>query len=251
MLNLLASNTIIAVGNKLLVEAVDGVPPYVYSLVAGGDGGSITATGEYQAPLVNNKGFQDILVTDDNSDTATITISILNHLQLVAEIIQKQLSLDGDQVYIYNQKITVPKDNKMYVAIGVSNMKVIASNMKVIDGVELSYTNSQANLKIDIMSRALEAFNRKEEVVSSLRSVLAQRTQTANMFKIAEVPNSFNDLSGIDGSAIPYRYNVSVNMIYSLRTTKDVDYYDGETALVTPSELNNDGTILDSSEARA
>lgn len=250
MLSLLASNIAIAVGNKLVVEAVDGTPPYVYSLVTGGDGGSITQDGEYQAPLNNALGFQTILVTDDAQATASIDISILNHLQLVADIIQNQLGLNNDQVYIYNQKINIPKDNKMYIAVGVSGFKVIASNMKVIDGVEYSYTNTQASIKIDILSKTLEAYNRKEEVISSLRSVLSQRTQTANMFKIAEIPSSFNDLSGIDGSAIPYRYNVSTNIIYSLRSSRDIDYFDGETAIVTPSELVDDGIILDSAEAR-
>lgn len=136
----------------------------------------------------------------------------------------------------------------MYIAIGIGNTKVIASNMKVIDGVENSYVSAQGSVTINVMSKTLEAFNRKEEVVSSLRSVIAQQVQTQNSFKLGEIPTAFNDLSNIDGSAIPYRYTISVNMLYSTRTVKTVEYYEGENMIINPVEIFTNEVILDTSE---
>lgn len=256
MLKLLSSSNIVALGNKVKLEAIDGLPPYTYSLSNNGDGGFVDANGFYTAPLSNNKGYQVIIVKDADGKKATFKISILSQLQLVCEIIQTCMGLDPKQVYIYNQKINIPPDNKLYIAVGFSNIKVIGSNKKYSDGAndaltETSCVSSQGVLKIDILSRGYDALNRKEEVISSLTSTFSNRIQTANSFKLARIPTAFNDLSQQEGSAIPFRFNINVNMHYMTRTTKLVDSFDGATAMLDLNEVVIDGAILDNSSARS
>jgi hypothetical protein len=217
-------------GSFVQFEATGGVEPYVYSLVAGGDGGSInSSTGLYQAPFSTSKGFQIVRVTDATPVTpqvANFTLNFLNHLQIIADIISTQLGLADDQVYIYNQKFNVPKDNRMYVAIKLGAQKVFGTSSKYIGTQEMNSINMQATVTIDVISRSLEALNRKEEIFVSLVSQRSQQIQNQNAFRIAQVASSFVDLSGIEGAAIPFRFNIAFNILYAKRFLVNVEYFD-------------------------
>ena len=222
MLRLLSNTNIGNEGGSIVFEAVGGTGPYVYSLGTG-IGGTIDSSGIYTVPY--DVGNQEIIVTDSLLETVTRTISVLNPIQTICHIIKTFMELDDDQVYIYNQKVMVPKDYKLYVAVGISSIKPFASK-SVFDGTnEVSTTNVQASISINIMSRGPDALNKKEMVIMSLNSMFSRNIQAAQGFKIAKLPTGFNDLSNIDGSAIPFRFNISVNVLYSIKRVKSADYY--------------------------
>ena len=133
-------------------------------------------------------------------------------------------------MYFYNQKINLPRDQKLYIAVGVLNAKAFGNtNTKDPSGVGLveeQVVNMQNILSVDIMSRSTDAFFRKEEVLMALNSQYSQNQQTANSFYIAKISSSFVNLSDQDGAAIPYRFNISVSMQYALKKSKPVSYYD-------------------------
>jgi hypothetical protein len=225
-LSLAVSSTIMTPGNKIRLEASGGTVPYTYSLAPDGDGGSILTGGYYQASLSLIKGYQTIIVTDNLGATAEKTIYILSQPQLLCQIIKTFMGLSDDQVYLYNQKFDYPKDNRIYVAVKIQTIKPFGSSSKYYGTYEELSTNVMASLSIDIMSKSMEALTRKEEVILALRSQISQRIQVDNSFKVGELPTSFTDLSQIEGSAIPYRFNISVNMHYALMVTKNTDYYE-------------------------
>jgi hypothetical protein len=94
-----------------------------------------------------------------------------------------------------------------------------------------------ATLSIDIISRSTQALLRKEEVLMALNSNYSEYQQEANSFYIGRLPvgAQFVNLSQIDGAAIPYRFNISINMQYFSRRIKPVDYFDefSEVAVTT------------------
>lgn len=155
----------------------------------------------------------------------------MRELKLLCDIIQKELELENGQVYLYDQKINVPADEKLYIAVKIGSATPFGSSRKEASDDELGLVEVQTlhvrqTVDIDILSRGTDARERREEVILALKSTYSQTIQEKNGFHIASIPSGFVDLSGIEGAAIPYRFNVSVNLQYKIAKTKQIAYYD-------------------------
>lgn len=234
MLEIRTISDSIVTGGKLRLDAVGGVAPYSFSLTGDGDGGSIVNSSFYLAPFASNNGFQEIQVTDSNNATAKKTIYLSDYAQVVCNIIKEFMGLEDDQVYVYNEKFIIPKDNRLYVSVGYSGIKTIGNNSNFNDGIESQYITSQAQLNINIMSKNFVILSRKEEVLLALKSSVSQRYQYLNNFRIASVPTTTNDVSGVDGALISYRFNSTINIIYTKFLSRNIDYFDDfEKSIIT------------------
>lgn len=234
------SVTAMAPGFSTAVVGQGGTPPYTYSIIPGGAGGSIIPEGlneaRYTAPLVAPINPAQQLVTlqveDDVGAIATGQILIADPLLLVCEIIQREMSLANGRVYLYDQKIMQPTDNDLYIAVGVLNCKPFGNTntpapaMSGMDSIQS--LNMLATLSLDIISRSTAALRRKEELIMALNSTYANQQQERYSFFIGKLPPGaqFVNLSNIDGAAIPYRFNISVNIQYFSRKVKAIDYFD-------------------------
>jgi hypothetical protein len=234
-LALVKSVTAIGPGLSTSVFGVGGTEPYVYSVVAGGAGGTIDAdTGLYTAPATVNadpaKASDVVMVTDDDAAEATGEILVTSPLGLVAEIIQKEMGLSASHIYFWDQKLFQPKDSGLYVALSVERCKPFANVNKFNDTTNKTeqFLNVMATLGIDIISRSFQAVMRKEEVLLALNSDYARYQQVANSFQIGQLPaaGAFLNLSAIDGAAIPYRFRIAVNILYTFTKTQAVPYFD-------------------------
>lgn len=235
-IGLSSSVSAMAPGLSTSFLASGGTPPYVYSVVPGGAGGSInSSTGLYQAPLTMNPDpalTSDVIrALDSLSAAAQLPVLITNPLGLLCDILQKELGLDANHIYLWDQKIPQPNDSTMYIAVSVLNCKPFANTLEY-DGSgggmnAIQSVNMLATLSIDVISRGPEALDRKEEVLMALASNYSQSQQELNSFYIGNLPpgGQFVNLSNIDGSAIPYRFNISINMQYFVRKVKAVNYY--------------------------
>ncbi len=212
---------------KIQFGALNGVPPYTYQVMPGGAGGTINGSGLYTAPA--SGGIDTVKVTDAALVVAQSTVNVVTPIQLVCKIIRTEMDLDNDQVYLWDQKINIPEDSKLYVAVGVLSVTPFSSNTGTADSAglfEVQTSNWLATLSIDILSRGPEARDRKEEIILALGSFYAQSLQEQNSFYIARISTGFVNLSQDDGAAIPYRFNISVNIQYSVTKTKETPYYD-------------------------
>jgi hypothetical protein len=63
-------------------------------------------------------------------------------------------------------------------------------------------------------------------VLLALGSIYAEQQQELNSFKIGQIPSGFMNLSEIDGSAIPYRFNIVCTIQYFVQKTNPVGYFD-------------------------
>lgn len=243
-LTLTSSMTAMAPNLTTYFLASGGTPPYVYSVIGGGAGGTInSSTGLYTAPVAMNQDpsmTTDVIrVTDGAAATATLPILITNALGLLCEVIQKEMSLASDHIYLWSQKLFQPTDSSLYIAVGVLNCKPFANDVyqdgsgSGMDAVQS--VNMLATISLDVISRSTEALNRKEEVLMALASNYSQSQQNANSFYISKLPvgGQFVNLSNIDGSSIPYRFNISINMQYFVTKVKPVAYFDQATVDVT------------------
>lgn len=228
-LGLIANSRAITLNLTIPFQGTGGLPPYVYSVLPGGVGGTIdSVTGLYTSP--NAYGTDVIQVQDTLGDTFTLSIAILSYIELLCDILQQQLSLANGRVYLFDQKINQPKDFGMFIVVQSISCKPY-SNTFTMDGSGsglqgTQYTNFQATISIDIISRGIEALNRKEEVLMALASYYCESQQELNSFNISLLSNNFINLSGVDGAAIPYRFNISVNLQYAMAKAQDIAYYD-------------------------
>lgn len=210
-----------------------GTPPYVYSVVAGGAGGTINSgSGLYTSPSsVNSTNFSKntdvIKVTDSLNATATSSVMVGTPLELVCDIIQTQMGLSNDRIYLWDQKIKSPSDMGVWVFVAEVGNKCIANNNKFDPTLgQIQSVNMRMTLDINIISRDRSAVNRKEEILMALNSFYSERQQELNNFRVYPVPTGFVNLSNIDGAAIPYRFTITVNVVYNVVKTSSVDYYD-------------------------
>lgn len=216
--------------------ATGGVAPYVFSVVPNGAGGTIDpSSGLYTGPAVVNSdpnfAFDSIVVTDSLLATATAKILVGTAFILLADIIQNQMNLANDQVWIWDQKINIPVDSRLYVALSMPICYPFASgNTSVsVDGGGLNQVqtvNMAATVDVDILSRGPQARDRKEEVILALSSVYAQQQQEANAFTVLKLSEKFLNLNTIDGAAIPYRYKISFQMQYAVTKIQPAQYFD-------------------------
>lgn len=213
---------------------IGGTEPYVYSVVPGGAGGFIDAsTGEYTAPPFFNsdpaKVFDQISVTDASPRTVTTRILVGSPLLLICEIVQREMGLPQDRVYLWDQKLMQPTNSGLYIAVSMPSCKPFSNvNSYASVGGNLQsqqFVNMSAVVDFDIISRGPEARDRKEEIVLAMNSNYAQQQQESNSFYVGKIPVGFINLSDIDGAAIPYRYRISFKLQYAFLKNKNVQYF--------------------------
>jgi len=232
-LSLSANTLAISPGLTSSFLAIGGTGPYSYSVAGGGVGGTINSSGFYTAPSQPSgvsflNGFDTIIVTDALFATASLQILVAGPLFLFCDIIQNQLNLAAGSVYLWDQKINIPIDGGLYVAVSSLNQKAFGSSNSynpTTGLVDTQSVNMQSDLQLDIFSRSTLARDRKEEIVMALDSVYAQQQMAMNSFSIGRLPSQFTNLSSVDGAAILYRYSITVRMQYFVTKTGSVPYY--------------------------
>lgn len=201
-------------------------------------GGSInSSSGLYTAPAafpVNaNAQYDQILVTDSSTPTpltAQASIMVGDPLLLFCDVIQQGLGLSTGRVYLWDQKMPMPTDSGLYVAVSVLTCKAFGNNNSHSSSGGGLNSNQSVNmastLQVDIISRDNSARLQKEGVLLALNSDYSEQQQNANNFYIGKLPPGaqFNNLSSQDGAAIPYRFVISVQIQYLYTATKAVGY---------------------------
>ncbi len=225
-LQILSNSTNVAMGISMPVMGAGGVAPYTYSVLGNG---SITNSGVYSSGYKVGKDV--IRVVDSTGKSAVLDVFVGTPLHLLADIIQRQLGLPAGRVWLWDQKVIMPTDYDMFVVIGESMVKPFgsANYFDAASDSQVISTNCYAEAQIDIYSRGPEARDRKEEVILALASNYAETQQELNNFHIAKLPNSFNNLSVLEydsGTAIPYRFTITVGIQYQVKRISSTQYFD-------------------------
>lgn len=225
-LSLLSNYNYLAYGISIPLQADGGTGPYVFSVVNGSSGGSVSSEGIYTSGFT--AGFDVVQVQDASGDLAFFKVYTGTVFHLLADIIQKQMGLKSGRVYLFDQKIFMPTDDDLFVAISVLRCNTFGSKSQFDPDVnkEVISCNFYADAQIDVISRSTEALLRKEEVVMALTSQYSERQQQLNAFHIGRLPTNFVNLSNVDGAAIPYRFSITCGLQYSTKKIEVGDYFD-------------------------
>lgn len=150
--------------------------------------------------------------------------------QIICDIIQKGMPLSLDQIWVYNQRRAIPEDHRLYVTVGITSIKPYGNNAKqvsTLSGLQEEISTYFAEvISIDLFSYTTEAAERYSEILACLKSTYSQQQQELLGMKIAELPTSINDVSAVEGAAILFRINITLNVLRKYDKIMDSQYYD-------------------------
>lgn len=151
------------------------------------------------------------------------TLCVLKH---VCDIIETELGLAEGQVYLYNQKVNVPPSSGLWVVVGLVSSKAYASK-SLMDpaGNQIQSIHMQSLVSIDAMSQDTSALEQKDSILLALTGDYSENLQVAQGFSIARLPTSIVNLSEVEGAAIPYRFNISTQILHVVTKQKAAPYY--------------------------
>ena len=172
-----------ALGFDCLINlaASGGTAPYTYELLEG-VGGEITALEDgsvnYKAPSqypASQDCLATIKATDNLGDTAEVSMIVGDYLTIVCDILARELGLENNRVFLFNQKYEWPKDEKMFIEVGMGTSQTISDipTYQDIGGkyYEIQTISMATPLEINIYSRGNEAVMRHPEIPMALNSV--------------------------------------------------------------------------------
>lgn len=175
--------------------------------------------------------------------------------QIIVDILVNELSLSDQDVWVDNTNVDIDQGGDLKIAVGLVSSQVMSSvsqietrAVPVVDSVfEVQTVRLQEQIQIDVMSKGVEALQRRWEVVAALTSIYAQQKQEENTFKIGKIPNSFVSTSAAEGSSQLARYTLSFSCLTWYSKEKSISanckrYYDKFPTRVDDKDTIGTGT---------
>ena len=151
-------------------------------------------------------------------------------LKTVCDILKVGMNLENDQIWIYNQKVDIPNDKRLYVVVSLKNETVIGNNIeaKTENGIydETIWSNIVSDIGIEVFSYNVNALNRRYEVLSSMRSTYSVQKQEELNFNIGRRPVAFFDTSFMSPAAKLYSFYFEYKITHVENSARPIDYYD-------------------------
>lgn len=153
--------------------------------------------------------------------------------QIIVNIIATELGLGADNVWVRNQTRKIPTGSDLFVVVGMTDSRPIASQSYVKDIGEVTYEIQRVQtwdrIQIDIFSRDNSAITRRWEIMTALKSIYSQQKQEENSFKIFPIPTGFINTSSAEGGSNINRFTLTVSCAVWFEKRKVLsggDYFD-------------------------
>ena len=151
-------------------------------------------------------------------------------IKAICKILQKQLQLSDNQIWIYNQKRDIPNDFGIYYVVQYNGQRIIGNIRREIATdaglMEYQSVHSLAVFSVDVFSRDPRARDARDQAIMALNSTYSQQVQEANGFQIARNSFQVTNTSEVEGVAELNRYSISFNVTYMTESSNSIDYFD-------------------------
>lgn len=172
--------------------------------------------------------------------------------QVIIDILNEEMKMPANAVWLREQNRTIPNDNGLYIAVGLVSAQTMGNTTEMQTLLnpdtgesaqyEINTVQQQESIQIDIFSNAIDpatgnptslAMLRNWEIIAALQSFYSQSLQEKNNFKIFRIPRSFIDTSSAEGGSMLQRFSITIMAFVWYRKQKlSGNYYDDFTVRV-------------------
>lgn len=131
---------------------------------------------------------------------------------------------------------------ELYVTVGCVDFLPISSKSQYNpdEDTEVQTVYGRASVQIDILSRSLEARQRRAELLMALNSFYSKEIQDKYQFRIFELPSRFINTSSLEGGSEINRFSLIIRAMISQDKVKSSTYYDTFNATIISQEQQDD-----------
>lgn len=151
-------------------------------------------------------------------------------IKSICKILQVQLGLTDEQIWIYNQKRNIPNDFGAYYVVSYLGQRIIGNIRKEVateNGLmEYQSVHSLAEFRLDLFSRNPKVRDMRDQAIMALNSTYSQQVQESEGFQIGRNSFQVTNTSEVEGVAELSRYSISFNVTYMSETSRSIDYFD-------------------------
>jgi hypothetical protein len=148
---------------------------------------------------------------------------------IIRDIIQKELGLSDNNIWISSQNKVIPNDSEeLFAIVGLSDAVPMSNNSRVDFSDEpavpqqIQELQVRENIQVEILSRNDLAFRQRWLVLSALTSTYAKQVQEENSFKLGRISTSFVNTSETDGAEQLNRFSIVIPCIVWYRNIVEV-----------------------------
>lgn len=154
-------------------------------------------------------------------------------LVVVGEILQHELGLTPNRIFLYNSTRELPKDGELYLVLEIQGRPPYAVKHEyktlTINNVqkycEVTTMNVQETIFVSCVSKDNSARLRAYEVQLSMNSDYAIQQMFKYGFHISQI-SGVNDASALEASSRLNRYDCQITLLTAYEKVNPVEYYD-------------------------
>lgn len=150
-------------------------------------------------------------------------------LDVIQQILVKQMNIPASRVFAYNSNIELPKDTDLFIPLFYTERRPISNNAKMVSteaGIEEHQnTNMVEDVIISLMSVDTSARDRVQDVFMALRSYYSQDLQAKNKLHISTIGEAY-DKSFLEETSMLNRFDIKIRIFRAYEKINIVDYYD-------------------------
>lgn len=168
--------------------------------------------------------------------------------EYIVDIIRTEMGLNQQNIWIHSQNRKIPPQSmELYVTVGCVDFLPISSKSQYNpdEDTEVQTVYGRASVQIDILSRSLEARQRRAELLMALNSFYSKEIQDRYQFRIFELPSRFMNTSSLEGGSEINRFTLVIRAMISEDKVKGADYYDTFNATILSQEVGNEEIDVD------
>lgn len=170
-----------------------------------------------------------------------------NTASYVRDILIEEMPIASDRIWVSNQNIIIPKDDELFIVVGVVDTQVISNrnNPYEEDGLlkESLTVITRDNVQIDMYSGNNDALTRRWEIPAAINSIFSIQTQEKNFFKIAKTPTSFLNTSETEGAQQINKFTSIYPVTAWYQKNKAISTANGDYYETFDTRVDDDNTI--------
>ena len=163
--------------------------------------------------------------------------------EYIVDIIRKEMGLNQQNIWIHSQNRKIPPQSmELYVTVGCVDFLPISSKSQYDPDFdnEVQTVYGRASVQVDILSRSLEARQRRAELLMALNSFYSKEIQDKHQFRIFELPSRFINTSSLEGGSEINRFSLIIRAMISEDKVKTSAYYDNFNTTIISQEQQDD-----------